>query len=129
MIDQDFRHAYRSSSEKFHGFFRSSLDRCNRPVRTRKTQACLLDLVAPVQSFTNALYPTVYLSGVRAAPTYGAVIVLLSKVTAAVCASALPSKFTPVVIVIEASARIFPLNIEFVPNVAELPTCQKIFLA
>ena len=49
----------------------------------------------------------------------------VSNVTAPFRASALPSRFTPVVIVMEVSARIFPLNTEFVPRVAELPTCQK----
>ncbi len=49
----------------------------------------------------------------------------LSNVTAPFRASALPSKFTPVVIVIDVSAMMFPLNTEFVPRVAELPTCQK----
>ena len=43
-----------------------------------------------------------------ATQVHGAVIILLSKVTAPFCASALPSKFTPVVIVIEVSARCFP---------------------
>lgn len=61
--------------------------------------------------------------------TYGAVIVLLSNVTAPLLASALPSRFTPEVIVMDVSAMMFPLNTEFVPRVAELPTCQKMFLA
>ena len=39
-----------------------------------------------------------------------------------VTASALPSRFKPVVIVIDVSAMMFPLNTEFVPRVAELPT-------
>jgi hypothetical protein len=46
----------------------------------------------------------------------------VSSVTAPFRASALPSRFTPVVIVIDVSARMFPLNTEFVPRVAELPT-------
>jgi hypothetical protein len=49
----------------------------------------------------------------------------VSNLTAPFRASALPSRLTPVVIVIDASARMFPLNAEFVPRVAELPTCQK----
>src|ERR1019366_9041354 len=53
------------------------------------------------------------------------VMTLLSNVTAPFRASALPSRFTPVVTVIDVSAKMFPLNIEFVPRVAELPTCQK----
>src|ERR1700674_5680788 len=48
-----------------------------------------------------------------------------SNVTAPFRASALPSRFTPVVTVIEVSARMFPLKTELVPKVAELPTCQK----
>jgi len=49
----------------------------------------------------------------------------VSKVTAPFRASALPSRFTPVVTVIDVRAIIVPLNTEFVPRVAELPTCQK----
>src|ERR1035437_5968340 len=48
-----------------------------------------------------------------------------SNVTAPFRASALPSRFTPVVIVMDVSARMFPLKSELVPSVAELPTCQK----
>src|SRR5665213_2492146 len=48
-----------------------------------------------------------------------------SNVTAPFRASALPSRFTPVVSVMDVSAKMFPLNSEFVPSVAELPTCQK----
>src|SRR5579859_6232037 len=57
------------------------------------------------------------------------VMTSVSSVTAPLRASALPSRFTPVVIVIEVRARMFPLNIENVPSVAELPTCQKILQA
>ncbi len=49
----------------------------------------------------------------------------LSNVTAPFRASTLPSTFTPVVTVMDVSAMMFPLNTEFVPRVAELPTCQK----
>ena len=49
----------------------------------------------------------------------------LSNVTAPVLASALPSRFTPVVNVMDDIAMMFPLNTEYVPRVAELPTCQK----
>ena len=52
-------------------------------------------------------------------------MVSVSKVTAPFRASALPSRFTPVAIEMDVSAMMFPLNTEFVPNVAELPTCQK----
>ena len=54
---------------------------------------------------------------------------LVSNVTAPFRASALPSRFTPVVIEIDVSAKMFPLKIEFVPRVAELPTCQKMLQA
>lgn len=59
----------------------------------------------------------------------GAVTVLLSKVTAALRAKALPVRVAPVSRVIACSAIIVPLNIELVPRVAELLTCQKTFLA
>lgn len=54
---------------------------------------------------------------------------LVSNVTAPFRASALPSRFTPVVSVIDVSAKMFPLKTEFVPSVAELPTCQKMLQA
>src|SRR5438128_922092 len=57
------------------------------------------------------------------------VTVLESKVTAAFCASALPSSVALVAIVMEAYAMMVPLNAEFVPSVAELPTCQKTLAA
>ena len=53
------------------------------------------------------------------------VITSVSNVTAPFLASARPSRLTPVVIVIDVSAMMFPLKTEFVPRVAELPTCQK----
>jgi hypothetical protein len=54
---------------------------------------------------------------------------LSSKVTAAVRANNLPLTVVPVVAVIDASARIVPLNTVPVPRVAELPTCQKMLHA
>src|ERR1044072_5757062 len=66
---------------------------------------------------------------VAAAADVGIVMVLESNVTAAVRANRRPSTVAPVVTVIEAKARMFPLNTEPVPNVAELPTCQKTFAA
>src|SRR5207253_11114904 len=62
---------------------------------------------------------------------YGAGIVmeLESSVTAAVRANSRPSTVAPVVTVMEANARMFPLNTEPVPRVAELPTCQKTLAA
>jgi hypothetical protein len=43
----------------------------------------------------------------------------------AVASQSLPSTTAPVVAVIVVKARIDPLKVEFVPSVAELPTCQK----
>src|ERR1017187_2869087 len=50
-------------------------------------------------------------------------------VTAPFCASALPSKVELAFIVMDAYAMMVPLKTEEVPSVAELPTCQKMFLA
>ena len=50
-------------------------------------------------------------------------------VTAPTCASALPSIVELAFIVTDAYAIIVPLETEEVPRVAELPTCQKMFLA
>jgi len=52
-------------------------------------------------------------------------MMLVSNVTAPFRASALPSNFAPVVTAIDVSASMFPAKTEFVPRVAELPTCQK----
>src|SRR5947207_13816530 len=57
------------------------------------------------------------------------VTALVSNVTAAFCARALPSSVAPVAIVMEAYAIMVPLNAEYVPSVAELPTCQKTLAA
>src|SRR5258708_9986761 len=54
---------------------------------------------------------------------------LVSRVTAAVRANSRPCTAAPVVTVMEAKARMFPLNTEPVPKVAELPTCQKTLAA
>lgn len=54
---------------------------------------------------------------------------LVSSVTAAMCASALPSSVARVVIVMDWSAIIVPWKTVVVPRVAELPTAQKIFFA
>ncbi len=55
----------------------------------------------------------------------GALMVLLSRVTAAVEASRRPVTVAPVCAVTEARARTVPTKVELVPRVAELPTCQK----
>ena len=49
---------------------------------------------------------------------------LLSNVTAPVRAKRAPLLVAPVVAVMLASARTFPLKLLVVPSVAELPTCQ-----
>ena len=59
----------------------------------------------------------------------GLPIVLVSNVTAPVRAKALPFNAAPVVRVTEAWAMMVPLKMEFVPRVAELPTCQKMLAA
>ena len=53
------------------------------------------------------------------------VITLVSKVTAAVCASNRPWIVVPVSAVIDAKAITVPIKCVPVPNVAEEPTCQK----
>jgi hypothetical protein len=50
---------------------------------------------------------------------------LSSNVTAPLRANALPDILVPVLSVMLVSARIFPTKVEFVPSVAELPTCQE----
>jgi hypothetical protein len=56
-----------------------------------------------------------------------AVIMLVSRVTAPLRASARPLIVVPVVTVIDVRARMFPWRVEPVPSVAELPTTQKTF--
>src|ERR1700692_3642693 len=53
---------------------------------------------------------------------------LVSSVTAPLRARALPLVLDPVVSVMLESARMSPTNVEPVPRVAELPTCQKTLL-
>ena len=53
------------------------------------------------------------------------VITLVSKGTAAVCASSWPRIVVPVLAEIDARAITVPANDVPVPNVAEEPTCQK----
>ena len=50
-------------------------------------------------------------------------------VTAPVCTSALPFMVELAFMVMEAYAMMVPWKAEDVPRVAELPTCQKMFLA
>ncbi len=63
-------------------------------------------------------------TGGTAATHTGFVTVLESTVTAPLRASTRPSTFAPVVIVVDVKETMVPLKIEFVPSVAELPTCQ-----
>jgi hypothetical protein len=49
---------------------------------------------------------------------------LLSRVTAPFSAISEPESDAPVLAVIDVCARMIPINAVFVPNVAELPTCQ-----
>ena len=51
--------------------------------------------------------------------------VSVSRVTAALRARARPWTVTPAETVMELRARMLPVKSEFVPSVAELPTCQK----
>ena len=55
----------------------------------------------------------------------GTLIVSSSRVTAPLRASARPAMVSPVSTEIEVRARMLPLKAEFVPRVAELPTCQN----
>src|SRR4051812_30277577 len=57
------------------------------------------------------------------------VTLLEPKVTEPLRANSLPSTPAPVVTVIEVDARMFPLKLEVVPRVAELPTCQRMLAA
>lgn len=54
----------------------------------------------------------------------GIVKTLVSSATCPFRASALPWTVVPVVAVMEVRARMLPLNVEAMPRVAELPTCQ-----
>lgn len=62
--------------------------------------------------------------GVAAAHVDG-VTVFVSKVTAPLRARRRPPTIASVSALIDVSARMFPLKVEFVPKVAELPTCQN----
>ena len=54
-----------------------------------------------------------------------AVIVSSSRVTDPLRASARPAMVSPVFTEIDVRARMVPVKVEFVPRVAELPTCQN----
>ena len=55
----------------------------------------------------------------------GVVMTLSSSVTAPILARARPWISVPVVTVMDWSAMMVPTNLELVPRVAELPTCQN----
>lgn len=55
----------------------------------------------------------------------GRVMVLVSRVTAPLRASSRPATVAPVFALMDVRARMLPLNVVFVPRVAELPTCQN----
>ena len=63
--------------------------------------------------------------GVGGIAQVGAVIVSSSRVTAPLRASARPAMVSPVSTEIDVRARMVPVKAEFVPRVAELPTCQN----
>src|SRR5205814_85487 len=60
---------------------------------------------------------------------YGTLTGFESSDTAPLRARARPLRVAPFVKVMEVSATMFPLKVEDVPSVAELPTCQNTFLA
>ena len=60
---------------------------------------------------------------------YSLTIVLPAITIPAVLANALPLSVAPVSNVMDCIAISVPLKTDVVPNVAELPTCQKIFEA
>ena len=67
--------------------------------------------------------------GTDGAAQVGLLTGLVSKVTAPLRANTLPSTEAPVFTVTEAEAKIVPAKLEFVPSVADEPTCQKILHA
>jgi hypothetical protein len=71
------------------------------------------EVVVVVPPESPALHPTSIL------------IMLLSRVTASFNANNPPSDTAPVLRVMDVDAKIFPTKSVPVPNVAELPTCQK----
>jgi hypothetical protein len=78
--------------------------------------------VADVPEFVDVDWSVVAVDDVE---QVGTVTVLLSSVTAPVCARTRPSTVAPVSRVAEVRARIVPEKLVVVPSVAELPTCQK----
>jgi hypothetical protein len=84
-------------------------------------------VVVPISDVV-ALVVSVVVAAVVVATTLHvprALTVFVSKVTAPFNAYNPPFEVTPVVTVMDARATTFPCKAEYVPRVAELPTCQK----
>jgi hypothetical protein len=77
-----------------------------------------------VRVVVGVFVSVVVIVAVDSAQTMGE-MVLVSSVTAAFRARALPARLAPVFTVILSNARMFPTNVEYVSIVAELPTCQN----
>ena len=95
-------------------------------ISSLKPTAIFVSIGTPVAAFLGIVGLTV--GGIVSAGIPNPTI-LESKVTAPVRANSRPSTAAPVVTVMEAKARMFPLKTEAVPSVAELPTCQKMLAA
>src|SRR5688572_25960761 len=69
--------------------------------------------------------PTVFFTIWMDAEQTGVAMAFVSKVTAPSLARRRPFTEAPLVAVIDDRARMFPWKMEYVPSVAELPTCQN----
>ena len=92
------------------------------PVLGRMTEVGIGETVDGV---TAVVVVVVVAGGAKAAQPVGALITLASRVTAPLRAKSRPVTVAPVVAAIEVSAITVPTNVEPVPSVAELTTCQK----
>ena len=88
----------------------------------RACASSLLPLVLPSPLETDP--PGTRLTWAAATHAVGLVMTLVSSVTAPLRASRRPTTRAPVVAVMLVLARTVPTNLDPVPNVAELPTCQ-----
>ncbi len=93
------------------------------PGGTVVTPGAIVVVVAPGAPGVGAV--VVVVTEGRAAAHDGRVNTSLFNVTAPFRARACPSTVTPLFTVTEVRARMFPTKLEPLPNVAELPTCQK----
>ena len=83
-----------------------------------------------VHDTTASVLPATALTPVGTPGTVTGMVTLPpSIVTAPLRANSLPSTSTAVVEVTEMSATMVPINVDYVPRVAELPICQKTFAA